>query len=206
MQRGNCWSFVGRIFRKIFILGLPEDLAIRPTLLLTSMIAGNENEDSSNSDVESSTSEDDGVALIPKYTRDNLVKMTVPKLREITKQFNIKQGKCKTDTINNIRTRVRMVHQDSDSLKQKIRRSKNVINPDPAVFHTLYGDYFNLIDMADKYWYMVDENHRNQLWKSHLLLGLLRFQIYNSWVLATTVMPEPWLCYRRTLSSRMRNF
>lgn len=174
--------------------------------LFTSMVAGTEDEESSDDTDSSESSSEEEIALIPKYTRATLLKMTVANLREITKKFNIKQGKCKVDTINNIRTRVRMMHNDEDEIRKLMRKARDSVLPDPAVFHQLYGDYFNLVDMADKYWYMVDENHRNHLWKSHLILGLLRFQIYNSWVLATTLMPESWMCYRRTLSRRMRYY
>ena len=50
-----------------------------------------------------------------------------------------------------------MVHQDRDSLKQKIRRS-NAINPDPAVFHTLYVLYIIIIT------YLYGDNYTYTYW------------------------------------------
>ena len=90
--------------------------------IMTTMIAGNEDESESNSE-QSEESEDDQSSLIPNYTQETLEQMNVKALKEITRKFNIKQGKRKADFISNILKRVSSAHKNRSVLKQLMRRS-----------------------------------------------------------------------------------
>lgn len=176
--------------------------------IFTNMVAGFEDEDINEESIESeqeSDPEDEELSLIPKYTLETLEKLTVKALRDISKQFNIKQGKKKADLIEKILRRVSSVHDNLSGLKEFIRSSEDSIFPDPSPIHTLYGDHFNIVDIADKYWYTVNDGHRNEQWKSHLFLGLVRFQILNCWVMGNSVMPESWTTFRENLAKEMRS-
>ena len=72
--------------------------------------------------------------------------------------------------------------------------------PDPAPLHNIYREYFNLVDLADRYWYSVQETHPNICWKSKLLLGNMRFGILNAWVLSVGVNYEEWKEFRANLA------
>ena len=175
--------------------------------IFTNMVAGFEEEDTDDDSRESeeeSDTEDDSSSIIPNYSIETLEKLTVKALREISKQFNIKQGKRKADLIEKILKRVSSIHENRSGLKRFIRSAEDSTFSDPSPIHTLYGDHFNSVDLADKYWYNVNDGHRNEQWKSHLFLGLMRFQILNSWVMGNSAMPESWTTFRENLSKEMR--
>jgi hypothetical protein len=73
--------------------------------------------------------------------------------------------------------RVATVHSQPVALYQfkKLIDTQNI--PDPAPIHNQYRDLFNLVDLGDHYWYEVNETHANWIWKSKLLLGILRFAV-----------------------------
>jgi hypothetical protein len=138
---------------------------------------------------------------IPFYQRETLEKMTVAQPRNICIKENIKRGKTKAHLINNIFARSETVHQrygEMEELKKQIR-ALSFENPGPP--HQLYRAFFNLVDLADRKWYEVEDHHGNHSWKSKMILSILRFAVLNSWIYSTRIQFESWLDWRLTLPS-----
>ena len=105
-------------------------------------------------------------------TQESLEAMTIQKLREICKRFNIRHGKKdfkisnyigkkKSIYIDNILRRIQSVHhQESEILKVEKYISETSFKNSPPL-HNLYRKWFNLVDLADRYWYKVHEKHSN---------------------------------------------
>ena len=86
--------------------------------------------------------------------------------------------------------RVNSVHAQTSVLSQTQQLAESLFLDDPSPIHQFYGEYFNLVDLADSYWYKVQESHKNYSWKSKLLLGNMRFAMLNAWVMSSQVKYE----------------
>jgi hypothetical protein len=60
-----------------------------------------------------------------------------------------------------------------------------------------------LVDLADHYWYQVNGTHANWIWKSKLLLGILRFAALNCWVYSIQTKYEVWKDFRKNLAKEL---
>jgi hypothetical protein len=85
-------------------------------------------------------------------------------------------------------------------------RIKTTSTPDPAIIHNFYRAYFNLVDIADRYWNEVEEHHHHQNWKSKVLLMMLRFAVLNLWVYVTRTEYQEWKELRNKLAKEMIKF
>jgi hypothetical protein len=72
--------------------------------------------------------------------------------------------------------------------------------------HDFYRKWFNLIDLADGYWYGVADHHRNERWKSKMILAICKFFIINVWVLSTCHEFKMWTRFRESLASDLAGF
>ena len=103
--------------------------------------------------------------------------------------------------------RVNSVHvAQASALGQTQQMAESFFLPDPSPIHQFYGEYFNLVDLADTYLYKVQESHQNQSWRSKLLLGNMRFAILNAWVMAGQVKYEEWLTFRVNLATEVKQY
>ena len=85
----------------------------------------------------------------------------------------------KQDYVENMMRRVNSVHAAQASALSQTQPLvvEKLFLADPSPIHQFYGKYFNLVDLADSYyWYKVQESHKNDSWKSKLLLGNMRLQ------------------------------
>ena len=90
-----------------------------------------------------------------------------------------------------------------EALKDHVDKNWSV---DPAPIHNFYREWFNLVDMTDKYWYDVQDHHRNEKWKSRMLFSILRYFIYNVWALSTSEKFTLWKEFRAYLAKEMTQF
>ena len=102
--------------------------------------------------------------------------------------------------------RVNSVHAQKSALIETQQLADSLFLPDPSPIHHFYGDYFNLVDLADIYWYKVQESHKNHSWRSKLLLGNMKFAMLNAWVMAGQVKYEEWLTFRAHLAAEVKEY
>ena len=98
------------------------------------------------------------------------------------------------------------VHTDKGKTKQVADYLKSEWNKDPAQIHNLYKEWFNLVDITNKYWYDVQETHKNQKWKNKFLFAILRFYIYNVWAIYSNYEFMYWKDFRASLASKMTQY
>ena len=100
------------------------------------------------------------------------------------------------------------VHAQASALSQTQRLVEKLFLADPSPIHQFYGKYFNLVDLADSYWYKVQESHKNYSWKMpKLLLGNMRFAMLNAWVvMASQVKYEEWLTFQANLATEVKAY
>jgi len=137
---------------------------------------------------------------MPHYTAEALGKLKVVELRQICKKYGIKQGKKKANFVEIIAQRSATVHQHASKVErlQSTLKTRNL--PDPAPLHNFYREYFNLVDLADRRWYTVEEHHKHQRWQTKMALAILRDATMNAWVYAINLEYADWLSWRETLS------
>jgi hypothetical protein len=132
--------------------------------------------------------------------------MTEEQLKEICRKYNIKTGKTKEIIVDNILKRVAAVHRGHTALETLRMRTKTTSTPDPAIIHNFYRAYFNLVDIADRYWNEVEDHHHHQNWKSKVLLMILRFAVPNLWVYVAKTEYQEWKEFRNKLAKEMVKF
>jgi len=115
-------------------------------------------------------------------------------------------GKVKADAVSNILTRVSTIYNEASQMDLVQRVCDHLSLPDPAPLHNLYGDLFNLVDLADRYHYAVNDTHHNQCWRSKLVFGLLRFVTLDTWVMTSRTHYEPWIQFRGNLASKLLEY
>jgi len=117
---------------------------------------------------------------IPQYKEENLREMTVSELREICKKWNIKSGGRKDVIIDNILSRVSVVHKQFSRVQEVEAALNSPPLPDPGPLHDFYLHNFNWVDMANKELQTVEEHHHHRSWEFKLLIILLRFGTLNA--------------------------
>lgn len=140
---------------------------------------------------------------MPIFTREALIKMTVEELRGICKTYNIRQGKKKEGFVNNIATRSETFHQHVHQVDRLQQSLKTDFLADPAPLHDFYKDHFNLVDLADRRWYSVEECHQHHKWQTKVIISMLRTAVMNSWVYASKIKYAMWLSWREQLFQQL---
>ena len=105
--------------------------------------------------------------------------------------------------MTNILERVNTLHKKGSELTELIKYVDIKWLSDPAPAQDFYGTFFNFVDLADRYWYQVEDHHHNQHWKCKMLLSILRYAIVNTWVYATNSNYMNWKDFRKTLAKAM---
>lgn len=136
---------------------------------------------------------------MPRFTREALQSLTVDKLKTLCKTYNIRQGKKKVQFVENIFQRSEIIHKHSSALDKLHNSVQSDYLNDPAEIHDLYKEYFNLVDLADRRWYSVEEHHRHQKWQCKMVLSMLRTAVANCWVYASKMEYAEWLDWRVNL-------
>lgn len=95
-------------------------------------------------------------------------------------------------------------HQTQLSNLIKDIKVKYMLNEAPL--HQYYKNTFNLVDLADRYWYKVADSHHNYSWKSKMLYALLRFAMINFWAYANKFTGERWTLFRLTLARTLMTY
>jgi len=74
---------------------------------------------------------------------------------------------------------------------------------DLTPLHEFYWDYFNLIDLVDRYWYKVEEHHHHKQWQTEMILAILHKAVINSWVYGNKSKFETWMSWYNTLAEQL---
>lgn len=102
--------------------------------------------------------------------------------------------------------RVDSVHTKTSSIAELDKKLDDFWLIDPAPFHEHYKLHFNLIDLADRYWYKAYEGHRNLHWRSKMLFGLMRLVTINVWGFVTGVKYHKWQDFRIKLAQELMEY
>lgn len=140
---------------------------------------------------------------IPVYTEDYLSGLKIKELREICSKYNVRPGKRKAITINNIVSRSQLFNQEFSRLEKLKKDVETCWKADPALIHDLYKSYFNSIDLLDRRWNSVEEAHQNHHWNCKMILTILRFTTINAWTWHSKTCPEKWEDWRRKVAQHM---
>lgn len=140
---------------------------------------------------------------MPRFTREALRDLTVAEMRDICKHYNIKQGGLKEQFVENIFQRSETLHKHSGDVARLQHYIQKKFLLDSAPIHDFYKEYFNLVDLADRRWYSVEEHHAHQKWERKMLLAMLRTATANAWVYVTKLEYQKWLPWRESLSEKL---
>jgi len=113
------------------------------------------------------------------------------------------KAKKKADYVDKILRRIEIVHQDQTLLQKVQQYVESCYLQDPAPLHKFYREWFNLVDLTDRYWYDVQEAHQNTRWKSKMLFGIMRMFVINSWTLSVFDTYTPWLDFQNHLAKEL---
>src|SRR5690554_5196003 len=73
----------------------------------------------------------------------------------------------------------------------------------PATLHQFYRAHFNLVDLANGYFYQVEDHHGQHQWRSKQMFSILRFFIINIWSASSQVQPKMWKVFRESLAKKL---
>lgn len=145
----------------------------------------------------------DSIPEMPLFNEEELYNMTVEDLKGICKKYNIKMGKAKASYVANIMKCSETLHGDMSKVLALQRSFQNTSLADPAPIHEFYRDNFNLVDLADRHWYSVEDRHHHHQWKTKMILAILCDAIMNLWVYASKMEYHSWLPWRITLAKTL---
>lgn len=153
---------------------------------------------------------------ITRVTQTQLERFKVPQLRSICKQHNIRQGKSnicisfdgylgkrKADTIRNILSRVSALTQGRGTLDQLYQRLQTTQFPARSPMVKVYGDWFNAVDLHDRYLYRVEYKHKIQNWHTKYFFCILESVVVNSWCLYAQSHPISLVDFRKLLALQL---
>ena len=96
---------------------------------------------------------------MPIFTENGLEPMSVKDLKALCKKWGVSIGATKRVIIDNILARVATLYGDNSDFEKKKRELRSSSLPNPSPLHKGYANFFNLIELADRTFYSVDENH-----------------------------------------------
>jgi hypothetical protein len=102
--------------------------------------------------------------------------------------------------------RVTTVHRSTLELESIFKTIQSTWHSNSSPIHNLYRDRFNLIDILDRYWGEIKDHHGNQQWKSRFLFSIMRFFIFNCWVIFTQNQYEDWRDFRANLANKLTQY
>jgi hypothetical protein len=118
----------------------------------------------------------------------------------------IVEGKKKEEFVEKIMKRVHVTYFQHSALVQAQHYMEYEWFEDPAPVHILYRECFNLVDLADRYWYKAAESHGNPKWKGKMAYAILKMFVINTWSIYCQHEYQEWLQYRRNLAFKLITF
>jgi hypothetical protein len=140
--------------------------------------------------------------------------MKVVDLKNVCNKWNIHHGKYqvntlkhlgrnKIDYVEKILQRVETIHHKATIIGKMEKFIDNTWYDHPAPLHEDYFNYFNFIDIGDRYYYAVNECHPNYFWKSKMLQAMMRLGTINVWTYYSQEEYLIWLDFRMKLAEEL---
>jgi len=114
-----------------------------------------------------------------EFSQAALQQKTVEELQQMAKEKNIKVSGRKTDIIKGILKAVSISSSAVNTVKTELLGSSK----DHPIHHLHYRQSFNPIDIHDRSWNRLQNQHTVTNWKAKFTMGLLQSSLINSWVL-----------------------
>ncbi len=151
---------------------------------------------------------------MPFYSQETLSRMKIIDLQEICRTYGIRQGitfeymtellgKKKADYVEHIWARVSTLYQNKNTVEAIKQHLQMVRIGDPAPLHSFYRDWFNLVDLADRLWYAVEENHGTWSWKFKAALSIMKYFMINVWSRSILEEWQDWKDFRANLAVQL---
>jgi len=109
------------------------------------------------------------------YSVAALNELTVPELREICDQYNIRPGKKRK---HDLITHMAQILNPSDSAVSQLNAIETQIDKTfygtEPLQHSFYRTNFNGVDLHDRYWYKISYNYQIRNWHSAFFFCLLK--------------------------------
>jgi len=132
------------------------------------------------------------------YTEKDLEEMNMNGLREICRLRKLKKGKRKKDFVNVILQGQTIRTNVLDDLKKLLRSSSHKTSPP---HHGYYKDYFNGVDLHDRFFYKQRSHHSIRNWEPKFIWSILQVGLNNSWALFCSIQDVPFLDFCETVSN-----
>jgi len=111
----------------------------------------------------------------------------VQELSQIARNLGLKPQTTKKKIIEQIQRAKRGQETDFSLIKKQLTESSR---QEMGIQHDLYRQYFNVVDLHDKYWYKIQCKHRINDWVPKLIISLLYTGLINSWSIFRSFEPE----------------
>jgi hypothetical protein len=98
------------------------------------------------------------------------------------------------------------IHQNFSKIQNISNYVTNTAFSSTPVVHDIYCKYFNLVDLADRYWNRVEQKHQNHNWKSKMCFIIMRYQVINLWVYCCQSKFIEWKDFREKLAIFLQKF
>lgn len=174
-----------------------EDSSTYQRVLSTGWYVDTESCTEEEEEEESSDSSDESNIVL--FSKETLEEKKVKELREICKKYGIKTGRRKADTIANILKRSNLVNRELSAVEKMVKNFQTAKTDSEAPLNEFYRRWFNLVDLADRRWYSVEEHHKNNNWESKMLYAMLRYGAMNCWVKASSVHYRKYKAFREEI-------
>jgi hypothetical protein len=101
--------------------------------------------------------------------------------------------------------RVNTVHQNYSAVQEVKDYILKRGNTSDSLVHRDYSELFNVVDLANRRFYKVNDHHRIENWKSKILLSAIRMGIFNCWSRWSVGTRESWKLFRENLAEELVN-
>ena len=119
------------------------------------------------------------------------------------RKYDLKIPKLKKDMVESLYK----FSEEKNLFKDKISQLKFILNQDffisENIYHELYKENFNFVDIIDKYYYKVEDHHHYWNWKFKMVKVILKLCIYNAWVMSSEYFLFDLLEFRDDIASTL---
>jgi hypothetical protein len=119
-------------------------------------------------------------------SRDELLDKTIQQLREYCRRYQVRYGRRKQDTVENLLRRFETLSSHAGKVNKLLSKLHEKNFPEPAVFHEYYRVWFGLIDKHNKKWYSTASAHYTHSSKQKFLISIMRSGVINVWALCNS--------------------
>jgi hypothetical protein len=99
--------------------------------------------------------------------------------------------------------RVETIHKEKSFIEKIMDHVNKPSISDPAPIHVFYHNHFNLVDLADRYWYKVADSHGYWNWKTKFLFAIMKYFMINVWVISIQEEYQDWITFRKNLACNL---